>query len=232
MALKGIYLITNNSNGKRYVGASINIHRRFSEHRCKYNIRTKTTVLTRAFRKYSVLNFSFQILEIVPLVSGLPLAEQRWIKKLGPEYNMNKGGKGNLGRVVSDEIKSILKVAGKLQWASKTNEEKKAFIKNNLTGPTVGHKVSKETREKLRARNLGKKQSQSTIIKRAKKLSVIMKGNTSGNKAVLKLKNGKIISRYLSAKDAAKENKIHPSSITHALKGDQKTAAGFEWKYL
>ena len=229
--MKGIYLITNKINGKKYVGMSNNISRRFCEHKSKGSIANKTTILCKAFRKYSVCNFNFEILEIVDSIELLEEAEIKWISKLKPEYNMNEGGKGNKGRSLSSDLKMALSVAGKLQWQSKSEAEKATIIKNNLKGPKFGHKVSTETRIKLRNINLGKKQSEETIAKRREKIKRIAIGNSNGNKPVFCLKDGEIIKRYASIKQAAIFLKIHPSNITKVLKNSQKTAGGFCWKY-
>ena len=62
----GIYKITNQINGKCYIGQSINIQQRWKDERCgafnpsdvEYN-----SIKSRAFRKYGLNNFTFEILE-------------------------------------------------------------------------------------------------------------------------------------------------------------------------
>jgi group I intron endonuclease len=228
--MKGIYLITNEINGKKYVGMSNKIDRRFMEHKTPKNINNKTTVLCKAFRKYKIENFRFEILEIVDSIDLLDEREVFWIKELKPEYNMNEGGNGNSGHQVSEETKQILRVAGKLQWASKTDAEKQKIIKN-LSGPRFGRKVKDETKLKLRLANLGKKQSAETILKRSIKLKGLAAGNEYGNKAVMSYKDGVFYKEYASAKKAADEIGIHPSNITKCIKLTQKSAGGFTWKF-
>lgn len=226
--MKGIYLITNKISGNKYVGLSINIQRRFSEHRSKKKLKTK---IGQAFKKYSVNDFIFEILEFVDNIEDLPKKEIFWIDKLKPEYNMNKGGCGNCGMIVSNETKQILKTSGKLLWESKSESQKESIIKNNLKGPKKGHRVSLETRIKLRNANIGKKQTIETINKRSEKLKVTQIGNNNGNKPVMCFSENVHIKTYESAVMAAKELNIHPSNITKVIKGKQKTAAGFLWKY-
>ena len=63
----GIYCITNNINGKKYVGLSKNCYKRWSDHYSKsYNSNRKDDIekaLYLAMRKYGRENFSFEILE-------------------------------------------------------------------------------------------------------------------------------------------------------------------------
>ena len=62
----GIYLITNKLNNKVYVGQSINIEKRWGEHkRNAFNSNTHTYnyPLYQAMRKYGLQSFNFQVLE-------------------------------------------------------------------------------------------------------------------------------------------------------------------------
>lgn len=57
----GIYKITNKINGHAYIGQSTNITRRWADHRKRYKEHNNT--LYKAFRKYGLENFSFEVLE-------------------------------------------------------------------------------------------------------------------------------------------------------------------------
>ena len=226
----GIYLITNIVNGNKYIGLSNNIQRRASEHLSPKSAH-KSTNLAKAFKKYGKENFDFSVLEYVCCESDLASREMFWIEKLKPEYNMNSGGLGNSGRTLSNELKAKLKERGQTYWESLPSAQKLRVITNNLTGPKKGHAVSIETRGKLRAANLNKKQSPEAIKKRAAKLSISMIGNSSGNKAVIAINNGCLVAEFESALLAAQSLGIHPSSISKVLKGNQKTAGGYDWQY-
>ena len=71
----GIYKITNLINGKCYIGQSVHIERRFSEH-CRPS---STSVIAKAIQKYGKENFFFFFLEECDLES-LNYKEQYWIK--------------------------------------------------------------------------------------------------------------------------------------------------------
>jgi group I intron endonuclease len=225
--MKGIYLITNKINGKKYVGLSNNINRRFAEHKCSLN--KKNTVLSKAFKKYSIENFEFEILEFVEDVNDLPNREVFWIKKLNPEYNMNDGGLGNKGHKLSDELKNHLRVLGKIQWESKTDIEKQKIIKN-FKRAEFNRKLSDETKEKLRLANIGKKMSENAKAKISDKNKVSMIGNKSGNKSVIAYNDNEEI-EFESSKVAGDYFGVHPSCITGVLKGRRLTSCGYKWKY-
>ena len=59
----GIYCFTNNINGKKYIGQSVNIQQRFREHKSKYQNKNNKTKFYYALRKYGFENFSFDIIE-------------------------------------------------------------------------------------------------------------------------------------------------------------------------
>lgn len=229
--VKGIYQIQNTLNGNSYIGLTNNIKRRIQEHRTPKNIKNKDTVLARAFRKYGKDNFTFKVLEIVDDASQLAEREMYWIEKLSPEYNMNQGGLGNLGRTLTEEQKAHLKQVGKTQWANRDENEKQRIIRKNLTGRKTGYKHPKATREKLRQANLGKKVPRDVVRKIAEANKISLRGNTNGNKAVIAISNNEMQLKFNSAVEASKLIGIHPSNITKVLKGQQKTAGGFAWVY-
>lgn len=59
---KYIYKITNLINGKSYIGQTNDYKRRFREHREKNYCNTEN-LLYKAFDKYGIDNFSFEVIE-------------------------------------------------------------------------------------------------------------------------------------------------------------------------
>ena len=92
--MTGIYCITNRINGKKYVGSSICIHKRFGEH--KTELRGKRHInsyLQKSYKKNGEENFVFEIIEECPK-ECLIEREEYWIayykscnRKFG--YNFN-----------------------------------------------------------------------------------------------------------------------------------------------
>lgn len=224
--MTGIYLITNKVSGGSYVGKSVDIHRRFIEHRtvnAEHNGSLKA-----AFLKYGVECFSFEVLEECP-VEMLNEREMYYIDKLNPSYNRTKGGDGRSRRLTPAE-KEHLRQCGKRQWANMSESARETQIRNNLKGPKVGHPVSQETREKLRKANIGKTASPETIAKR--KTTMAKKG--------IELFNGKRYMRPIrcietgetleSLKEA--EKKYGLTTLCAHLKGKYKTCKGLHYEYL
>lgn len=85
----GIYLITNKTNNKRYVGQSKNITNRWFSH-IDTSYRGSGLHLYLSMKRYGLSAFTFEILEIFPNEYNKKLLderEQHYIDLYKPEYN-------------------------------------------------------------------------------------------------------------------------------------------------
>ncbi len=93
----GIYKITNKINNKVYIGCSKNIEHRWIAHKSESIIDTNPQYnysIHKAFRKYGLDNFSFEIIEILP-ENEIFEREKYWIKyydSYNKGYNETLGG--------------------------------------------------------------------------------------------------------------------------------------------
>lgn len=93
----GIYKITNKINGNSYIGLSVDIKRRWKEHFQRHKDSTNKEyekVLYKAFRKYGIENFDFDIIEECSL-EELREREKYWIAYFDTYhhgYNATEGG--------------------------------------------------------------------------------------------------------------------------------------------
>lgn len=227
----GIYKITNKITGNFYIGQSINIEKRFKEHKRK-KLKTK---LSKDFQKYGLDNFTFEIIEEVS-IKRLNERELFYIEKLNPYYNSHKTVVNDCLRNIPEETINKLKKSGKKQWEEKSQEEKEKIIKNNLKGPALNHKVSEETRNKIRKSLLGTKmkdetkQKISNAHKEKFKNGYINKGAILKNqKKILCVQENK---SFNSIKEAAKYYGIDAGSITKVCKGQRKSCKNLIFKYL
>lgn len=95
--MTGIYKITNILNENSYIGLSTNIEKRWLRHKSNYinpDNKEYEKTLYRAFRKYGIENFTFEVIEECP-VEELANREIYWISyfdSFANGYNETPGG--------------------------------------------------------------------------------------------------------------------------------------------
>jgi group I intron endonuclease len=101
-------------NGKRYIGSSENLNRRFLQYfNINYLIRDNCMQICRAILIYGYSNFSIEILEYCEPAKCLK-REKYYFLLLNPEYNTSKEpGAPMSGRTHSDEKKILMSEAKK-----------------------------------------------------------------------------------------------------------------------
>lgn len=167
-----IYKITNNINGKIYIGKTKQFFKKYIngkfKHLTKENYNIGCKYINSAILKYGIENFSVKLIDLAYTLKKLNELEQKYIidfnsrnPKIG--YNIAKGGDGGCGFI-----------------GHKHSEESK----NKMRKSAIGRKLSEETKQKMSASRLGRKVSQET----KQKLS-----NTNKGTIVLKDKDGNYI---------------------------------------
>jgi group I intron endonuclease len=128
----GVYGIVNKTNGKQYIGSSVNIEIRWQQH--KHDLARglhHSRHLQRAWDKYGGDNFDFVILELTGQTRlELLEAEQKWLDKIEGVYTQNgyncwTKAAGPLGVKQSQETidKRILSLRGEKSWRAKVTED-------------------------------------------------------------------------------------------------------------
>lgn len=135
----GIYSITDKTTGNMYIGQSVDIERRFAEH--KTPKAKGNTNLHKDIQEKGIDNFEFSIIEECN-IEDLNLKELQYIKTLNPFYN-------TVGKSVSEETRKKISEGTKKWWDSLPQKQKDSIITNNLTGHAKGYKVSEETKQKI-----------------------------------------------------------------------------------
>lgn len=226
----GVYYFFNNITNDIYVGATLDLKRRYQEHVSKKK-RNYNRLIYSAFKEFGLRNFSFRIIEIVEDVSLLQLKETEWIFILNPKYNVHKKSGGSTGLKRDEDLRNYIREKSKIQWQKMPEEQRSSIIKNNLTGRKKGYVVTDEQKQRLRELQIGKKWTEAQRIKMSATQKISMKGNKNGNKQISSVKEGIVIKTYNSAVEASKEFGVYPSSITGALRGRRKHSCGYEWIY-
>ena len=207
----GIYKIENLINGKIYIGKSIDINYRLSNHKSEsFNPQSNAydTAIHRAIRKYGLDNFSFEVIEECNR-SNLSEREKYWIDYYNTfknGYNMTLGGEG---RSMVDELQiyelwdSGLSIA---EISESTGHTKYTIILILKEYSAYNNKES---------------------YKRGRENTVKKTGKTVLQYDLL----GNYVNKYNSTAEASKNTGINRFNIIGNLRGDQLSAGGYQWIY-
>ena len=126
MAFSGVYQIINQVNNKHYIGSSVDIKKRWAQHKSRLKSGTHGNQhLQRAWQKYGEKNFEFEIICSCAEDETIEL-EQFFLDTRHPEYNIAQCAETPfLGMYHTDEARRKMSESGK------------------------GHIVSAETRRKI-----------------------------------------------------------------------------------
>lgn len=233
----GIYKIINLLNNQIYIGSSVNIYGRFSQHKWQLRKNNHGNLhLQRAWNKYGENNFKFKILEKTKSKENLLEKEQFYINFFKPHYNICKIAGSNSGVIRTEEWKKRIGNSNKGKPASENC--KKAVRKANY-----GRKHNEEAKKKIGKAAKGRKMSK----KHLKKLIEISKNRIYTNeirqnmsnastvkKAILQYSlDGKFIKKWDSISQAAKEYNTTKNNIISCLKNknNRTVAVGYKWEY-
>ena len=152
----GIYCWIHIETGKKYVGSSVDLFRRFMQYyNIKYITRTsKSSYICRALLKYGYSAFRLEILEYCE-ASFLIMREQYYIDTINPEFNILKVAGSFFGYKHSPN--SLKKMS---DIAKNRSEDTITKLREAALGRTYTHK--EETKKKLREIMLGKYHSQAS----------------------------------------------------------------------
>lgn len=123
-----IYLLTNNINGKIYVGQTNNFKRRMKEYRVKkITKKSQNYFLMQEIVKYGFENFSMEEIDIASTREELHQKEIEWIDKLNstdPDIGYNKKTGGSGGTMNIESIEKMRKTTSLFRHSEETKIKK------------------------------------------------------------------------------------------------------------
>jgi group I intron endonuclease len=145
-----VYLVTNTLNGKQYVGQTITKHSR----------KGHGHALADAYKKYGHKSFNYETLcGGVDKPLTLDFMEQFWINVMGSlapnGYNLEQGGR----RYKTVSHKPQLGIPHTEETKAKMSEGQKRYLAGIDVHFNAGRVISEETRAKMSAARIGRKQS-------------------------------------------------------------------------
>jgi group I intron endonuclease len=244
-----IYKITNQKNGMVYIGSSIEVERRWRQHK-EASINEKdhhyNYPLMIAFREFGIANFTFEIVDTLPTWETMIEAEHNWIIKencVKPNgYNqtdktdspmfdpaiakkMSDTKRERYGKRVCeiDSTKNILNIWHSLAEASEDTGLDRFKISNVCTGVrlTTGNRTFRFL------------DNENQIIEPVAKVNQVQSNRiTKSSKKVIKMNdNNEELQIYDSVALAAADNSCDASGISKVCNGKRNKCGGFKWKY-
>jgi group I intron endonuclease len=221
--LCGVYIITS-PTGKKYVGSSIDIKRRFSEYKrshCKNQPK-----LINSFNKYGVAEHSIEL--FYQCVESELLY---WETEIGNQFNSINNGLncklpgnlnypishseetkikislGNKGKIISEETK--LKQSKAKKGVKLTDYQKRNFNNKGENNPMFGKKQKESTKKLIAEKN---KYNQTKIV-----LQYDLKGN--------------FIKEWFSMRELCKVLNLNCGNVSRCCNGFLKSVKGFTFKF-
>ena len=244
-----IYKISNNLNNKVYIGSSIDVERRWRQHK-EASINEKdhhyNYPLMIAFRQFGVDNFTFEIIDTLPDYQTMIKAEHNWIIKencvVPNGYNQTDNTNSpmfdpNVAKKMSDTKRdkygkrvseidlngNIIDVWGSLAEAGEKTGLDRFKISDVCNGRrlTTGDRVFRFLDEE-----------ENIIIPEVKVNQVQTNRITKTSRKVIKMDdNNNILQTYDSVALAAADNNCDASAISKVCKGKRNKCGGFKWMY-
>lgn len=223
----GVYAIVNKDNGKLYIGSTNRLNKRDNEHWSDLSTKTHDNQhLQNAFNKYGRESFEYYVI--------FQCKEEDLLKY--EQFFMD------FYDVCHDKFGyNIIPRADRTVLSEETIAKMRVAQKGKGNG-FYGRKHSQEAKNKIGLENSKKKRTD--IFKR--RISTVTKGKnnpfygkTHSRKSLLKMnkpvlqynKQNELIKEYPSLTSASKKLGCSISVISDACLGNQKTAAGFIWKF-
>lgn len=240
----GIYAIVNKVNGKRYVGKSSDIERRWANHLylLKSEVKSKdcNRYLYNSFNKYGSSNFGLEYLQVFDEIDEDLMKDREffWINHLrtlerehGYNLRLDSGSKC----LVSDETRQLISALNK-----------------GSSNPNYGNKWSDDMKKKasdiaIRLHAEGRYSSEETRLKTSRTMSKFWADNQDAKrkmaeKVSMKLtrymiqqytRDGTLVKTWESVSDVLKNNPTFKGSpIYSCCDGYKKSYRGFIWKKL
>lgn len=239
--ISGIYCITNLVNNKKYIGKSINI-----ESRCKSHLNEKYKKVNRhlqnAFDKYGGKNFTYSILENIPIEKGDNYFKNRelyWIdyyRTTEREYGYNLRRDSSTNMIVHEETRQIFKNIFKGNSNPNYNnywsdEQKKRMSEIKKQQYSLG--IVKITEERKKLISERSKQVWQDEQKRKDMAIAVSKARRKANKFLQYTKENILIKEWDNVEEIIKSNPDYKwQNIYAACNGNKKSYKGYIWKMI
>ena len=218
------YMVTNNINGKVYVGSHS-----WDGEGLDPNYYGSGTAIKRAVKKYGKENFQVEVLYYYDTVEECRKDEERILTEYNVRdcphsYNLKNSAIGMTSEDVRGENNPNYGKHFSEEHRQKMSKARKG--RRGKDAPNYGKHLSKETKKKLSESLKGRKFSEEHRQKIAqsmnyRKIPIVAIQKDTGKIRV-----------FESQKECARQLNLDPRHISHCLKGRHKTHKGYTFKYI
>lgn len=217
----GIYKITFIPKNIVYIGQSLDISTRLSQHRNKLSLnKHENSKLQNYYNKYWLDSFKFEIIEQCK-ENELTDREQYWIDYYGGIESKNtfNSRTAELKGHLSEHTKTLLSISHKGLLTGDKNPSKRLDVRKKISNKLRGRKNPMKTYE-LRLK-----------MSKTRKEKGIAKGKNNPKAfSVLQYDlNMNFIAEYETCKEASVKTHTHFTSISAVVNGKRKKANNFIW---
>lgn len=229
--IQGVYLITNKINGKKYVGQSIDIYRRWYQHEREYH----NTLINLAIKKYGISNFEFEIIEIVEDRSKLIDSEQHWISYYNTLSTNHRGynviHKDVIAKLYSTQIIQVNAVDMQTVNEFVSISEAARILGVNKSNISRSVKYLWKTKiEESFFYFIDTQNYEDSIAKIKQGISYQAPKPEKNTSLIFQATEyGEILKTYKNLTEASRHSKVNPASISRVINGKQKLAGGYSW---
>ena len=223
----GLYKITNTLTNQSYIGRSIHIEQRWTEH-----IKGKgNKKLSEDFKKIGIHNFTFEILEECSDIQLLIEKEEYWIKyfdSFNNGYNLNQGG-DNCEQATSKTKKQVFCYDLEGKYIKKYDSLSQAEKDLNISNSLISRAIKTEGRTK---QYQWRYEFHETINPYKRKNTTKGKTVTKNIKPVKQYTlTNEFIKEYPSIAAASQETGVCNTSISEVCRNKRFSAGGFIWSF-